>query len=34
LNVVYGKQGGVREDTIEDALKVDLFFEKVRKIHL
>jgi len=32
--VVYGKQGGVREDLTEDSLKEEKNVEKTRKIHL
>jgi hypothetical protein len=34
LDVVYGHQGGVMEDLIGDALKVEKFVEKIRPIHL
>jgi hypothetical protein len=34
LDVVYGKKGRVREDITGDALKVELFFEKIRQICL
>jgi hypothetical protein len=34
LDVVYGKQGGVREDLTGDALKEEKIVEKIRKIHL
>jgi hypothetical protein len=35
LDVVYGQQGGVREDIIiGEALKVKKFVEKIRQIHL
>jgi hypothetical protein len=34
LDVVYGKQGGVREDLTGDALKAEKIVEKIRQIHL
>jgi hypothetical protein len=34
LDVLYGKQGGVREDLITDALREEKIDEKNRKIHL
>jgi hypothetical protein len=34
LDVVYGQQGGVREDITGEALKVEKFVENIRKIHL
>jgi hypothetical protein len=34
LDVVYGQQGGVREDITGEALKVEKFVEKIRQIHL
>jgi hypothetical protein len=34
LDVVYGKQGGVREDLIGDALRETKIVEKIRKIYL
>ena len=34
LDVVYGKQGGVREDLTEDALRVEKIVYKIRQIHL
>jgi hypothetical protein len=34
VDVVYGQQGGVREDLIGDALKVEKYVEKIRQIHL
>jgi hypothetical protein len=33
LYVVYGKQGGVREELTGDALKEEKNVEKIRKIH-
>jgi hypothetical protein len=30
LNVLYGQQGGVREDLTKDALKVEKIIEKIR----
>jgi hypothetical protein len=30
LDVVYGKQGGLREDIIGEALKVEKFVDKIR----
>jgi hypothetical protein len=33
LDVVYGHQGGVREEIIGEVLKVEKFFEKIRHIH-
>jgi hypothetical protein len=34
LDVVYGHQGGVREDITGEALKAKKFVEKIRQIHL
>jgi hypothetical protein len=34
LNVVYGQQGRVGEDTTREALKDKMFFDKIRSIHL
>jgi hypothetical protein len=34
LDVVYGQQGGVRDELAVDSLKEPIFFEKIRKIHL
>jgi hypothetical protein len=34
LVVVYGQQGGVREDLTGDSLKVEKFLEKIRQVHL
>jgi len=34
LDVVYGKQRGVREDAMGEELKLEKFVEKIRKIHL
>jgi hypothetical protein len=34
LDFVYGKQGGVREDLTEDALKEEKNVEKINQIHL
>jgi hypothetical protein len=34
LDVVYGRQGGVREDLTRDALRAEKFVEKIRQINL
>jgi hypothetical protein len=34
LDVVYGQQGGVRDDVIGEALKAEKFVEKIRQTHL
>ena len=34
LDVLYGKQGGVREELTGAALKLEKNVEKIRKIHL
>jgi hypothetical protein len=34
LDVVYGHQGGVMEDTMGEALKAKKFVENIRQIHL
>jgi hypothetical protein len=34
LDIAYGQQRGVREDTIEEALKAEKIVEKIRQIHL
>jgi hypothetical protein len=34
LNVSHGQQGGVKEDIMREALRVDKFIEKLRQIHL
>jgi hypothetical protein len=34
LDVVYGQQGGGREDIMGEALKVEKFVENIRQIHL
>jgi hypothetical protein len=33
LDVVYGQQGGAREDITREALKAKKFVEKIRQIH-
>jgi hypothetical protein len=34
LDVVYGQQGGVRENTTGEALNYERFIDKIRKIYL